>query len=117
MARYPFTDVEQDVIRELGRLGFRYIRETKKTIEFEGMTPHQVIELNREHSMVALVVNFGDPFKAMEVPGVLKIGSRASSNFSGLAKGLTSTGKENHLGTQIVARSPDAIPSIIERLT
>lgn len=38
MARYPFTDVEQDVIRELGRLGFRYIRETKKTIEFEGMT-------------------------------------------------------------------------------
>lgn len=116
MARYPFTDVEQDVIRELGSLGFCYTRETKKTIEFVDPRLDRTIELNRELSGVGLVVGFGDTSKLSGLEGVVKVAPRSSSNFTALTKGVTRNGKDNHQGMQVVVISTDAIPAIVKAL-
>jgi len=117
MSAYEFTPQEQDVIRELGRLGFRYARETKKAVEFQNDATGQVIELNREHSGFALVFGFGDPSRLSGAPGILKIGPRASSNFRGLGKGLTRNLRANHQGLQVVIEGVDVIKSVLGALS
>ncbi|MCB1497544.1 MAG: hypothetical protein KDJ86_17320 [Bauldia sp.] len=116
MAEYLFSPREQDAIRELGRAGFRYERETKKTIEFVHDASGQVINLNREHGSLALVFGFGDVTKVHGVPGISVTGTRSSSNFSRLATGPTRTGKNNHQGIQLSLVDRDAIAIAIERM-
>jgi len=109
MGIYPFTAIEQDAIRELGVLGFRYSRETKKAIEFVRDHDGAVIELNREHSRLALVFGFGNSGALNEVEGVVVTGSRASSNFAALKRTTTKNGLENHQGWQAVFDGPARI--------
>ena len=116
MPRYPFNEVEQDVIRELGSLGFCYARETKKTIEFRDPRLDRTIELNRELSGIGLVFGFGDTSRLAGAKGVARIAPRASSNFTALAKGTTRNGKDNHQGIQVVVESTDLIPAIVKAL-
>jgi hypothetical protein len=116
MATYPFTAIEQETIRELGRLRFRYSRETKKAIEFVRDEDEAVIELNREHSGLALVFGFGDRAALSALAGVVVTGDRASSNFSALAKSRTRNGLENHQGWQATFDSPALVAPALARL-
>ena len=116
MAEYPFTSREQEVVRELGRCGFRYVRETKKTIEFVDAN-ERVVELNREHKNLALVFSFGDMEQLKKHPQVVSAGSRSSSNFKALAHGVTRTGRENHTGVQAVLRSHESIRGVVKAAT
>lgn len=113
MPNYPFTARKQDIIRELGKAGYRYQRETKKAIEFMGSNPQRIIECNREHSDLALVFGFGDAAAVEGHAGVLKCGLRASSNFNGLETGITRHGMENHQGIQAVLRDAVFIAPIV----
>lgn len=116
MPDYPFTNREQDVIRELGRAGFRYRRETKKTIEFVDSN-ERVVELNREHTELALVFGFGDQKKLERVLQVKVSGPRSSSNFGGLRYGTTRTGRTNHQGFQVLFENSDTIQRVVARLS
>jgi hypothetical protein len=117
MPEYAFTEREQGVIRTLGKLGFRYARETMKTIEFVRCADDNVIELNREHSDLALVFGFGDQTRISGASGIISIGLRSSSNFSRLKPGTTRRGNENHQGIQVVLKDRDSIPSIVQRMS
>lgn len=115
MSEYPFSEREQEAIRELGKAGFRYVRETKKAIEFKNELG-QFIELNREHSDIALVFGFGLAIDCIGIQDVVGAGTRASSNFKGLEQSLTKNGKSNHQGQQVVLAHRSAIQTVIETM-
>ncbi|MFN7102969.1 MAG: hypothetical protein ACK4N1_10125 [Pseudorhizobium sp.] len=115
MSEYPFSEREQDAIRELGKAGFRYVRETKKAVEFTNELG-QFIELNREHSEIALVFGFGVASDCASIQHVNGTGTRASSNFRGLDQSLTKNGKSNHQGQQVVVDHRSAIQIVVETM-
>jgi hypothetical protein len=117
MPNYKFSDREQMVIRELGKLGYRYDRETKKTIEFVDDSLDRVIELNREHNKLALVFGFGEPSSLAGMAGIERVSDRSSSNFKKLSKGVTRTGRDNHQGIQIVMSDKARISIVVDRMS
>jgi hypothetical protein len=116
MTTYPFTSVEQDAIRALGRSGFCYVHETKKAIAFRDQVG-RVAYLNREHSGVAIVVGFGSETSLAGRSDVLTTNLRASSNFGDLPEGLTRNDNLNHQGLQIVLQSTSDIEAVLEALS
>jgi hypothetical protein len=115
VSTYPFNEQEQDVIRALGAQGFRYVRETKKTIEFIDSND-RVLNLNREHKELAVVFGFGSPENLNGLRGLRVTGLRSSSNFSSLPIGMTRNGRDNHQGFQVVFDGPERIPAALEVL-
>src|SRR4051794_17311764 len=113
MPDYAFTEREQSVIRQLGKLGFRYDRETKKTIEFVNDSGCRAIELNREHAGLALVFGFGDEKHLSGIDGIQSVGRRSGSNFKKLPKGITRTGRSNHQGVQVVIDTVEHVPAVV----
>lgn len=113
MPTYDFTHTEQDVIRTLGRAGFRYIRETKKAIVFKSNTD-EVITLNRElTSAIGLVFEHSKFAKYKSRIGSESVKMRSSSNFSELPHMYTKNSRENHTGVQVQFTSISRIQELV----
>jgi hypothetical protein len=120
MPSYPFEDVEQQAIRDLGSNGFRLSHETKKALLFENdVTGHRVY-VDREgephRRKVAFVVPMRSAAGFESISGVGGTRSKHSSNFRAFEKSITRSGLLQHGGLKIILEDASASESVIQEI-